>query len=41
MISFTDYTVWRQFVSQRPVSVLVYESGFELVISPWYNLDTP
>jgi hypothetical protein len=41
MISFTDYTVWRQFVSQRPVSVLVYESGFELVISPWYNLDPP
>jgi hypothetical protein len=41
MISFTDYTVWSQFVIQQPISVLVYESGFELVISPWYNLDPP
>lgn len=41
MISFTNYTVWSQFVVPQPVSVLVYESGFELVISPWYNLDPP
>lgn len=36
---FEDDTVWSQFVHPRPVNVLVYENGFELVISPWYNLD--
>jgi hypothetical protein len=38
-ILFTDDTVWSQFVNPQPVSVLVYETGFDLVISPWYNLD--
>lgn len=38
-ITFADTTIWRRFVNPRPVSVLVYETGFELVISPWYNLD--
>ncbi len=38
-MTMTDSTVWRQFVDPKPVSVLVYETGFELVISPWYNLD--
>ena len=38
-IQFSDDTVWSQFVNMQPVSVLVYETGFELVISPWYNLD--
>ena len=38
-ILFSDDTVWSQFVNMQPVSVLVYETGFELVISPWYNLD--
>ncbi|MFB1485898.1 MULTISPECIES: hypothetical protein [unclassified Thiocapsa] len=38
-MTMLDDTLWRQFVIPRPVSVLVYETGFELVISPWYNLD--
>ncbi len=38
-IVIADDTLWSQFVVPRPVSVLVFETGFELVISPWYNLD--
>lgn len=38
-IYFADTTIWRQFVHPQPVNVLVYETGFELVISPWYNVD--
>jgi hypothetical protein len=39
--TFTDTTVWRQFVEPAPVSVLAYETGFDLVVSPWYNVDPP
>lgn len=38
-IHVADDTVWSRFVHPTPVSVLVYQTGFELVISPWYNLD--
>lgn len=38
-VRLVDGSVWQRFVHPRPVSVLVYETGFQLVISPWYNLD--
>lgn len=38
-VTITNHTVWREFVHPHPANVLVYETGFELVISPWYNLD--
>lgn len=38
-LTFTDTTVWSSFVDAEPVSVLLFEEGFELVISPWYNVD--
>ena len=38
-VSVTDTTVWSSFVYAEPISVLLFEEGFELVISPWYNID--
>lgn len=38
-LSFSDTTVWSQFVYAEPVSVLLFQKGFELVISPWFNID--
>ncbi len=39
--TYTDTTVWKRFVNPAPVSVLLYERGFEIVITPWYNIDPP
>ncbi len=38
-LTFTDTTVWSQFVDPDPVSVIVYAHGFEIIITPWYNVD--
>lgn len=38
-LTYADSTVWIQFVDPVPANVLVFQTGFELVITPWYNLD--
>lgn len=38
-LTFTDTTIWSSFVYAEPASVLLFQEGFELVISPWYNVD--
>ena len=39
LVSVADSSPWAQFVSGEPSSVLMFQTGLEFVISPWYNLD--
>lgn len=38
-VSVRDTSVWRDFIKPQPVHVLVFQTGLELVISPWFNVD--
>ena len=39
LVSIADSSPWAQFVAGEPNSVLMFQTGLEFVISPWYNLD--
>jgi hypothetical protein len=38
-VTITDNTIFKEYISSVPISVVVYESQYELSISPWFSLD--
>ena len=38
-VSIVDTTMWSQFLEPKPATVVLLKKGWDLVISPWFNLD--
>lgn len=38
-VSIADTSEWQPFVNALPANVLMFQTGLDFAISPWYNLD--